>query len=199
LRDSAKGLDFHFIVHDMGFMIRVDHPLQILTVSCALSPSVDDCAALLATSQAFAAACRFVVSETPDELRNETKIRVATYRPIREKFGLSSNLAQQTISRVVAMRKSAKSNDGGTVDTFKDGSVQFDERTFQLFGLASDGQTASLTLLGGRRRIPLALSARQRAQLSRHVGAWNDKSSAASASDLRRCCRSGIAAASAEC
>jgi hypothetical protein len=43
--------------------------------------------------------------------------------------------------------------------------VQYDERIFCLYG-----ETASLTLIGGRRRIPLALGDHQRAQLARHAG-----------------------------
>lgn len=139
--------------------------MQILTVCCKLDPDPAERAALVATVRAFAASCRTVVSETADDLINETRLRAQTYLLVRERHGLSANLAQQAIARVSANRKAARAS-RGKVASYRDASVQYDERTFQMF----DGQ-ASLTLIGGRRRVPLALGVHQRAQLARHAGA----------------------------
>ena len=138
--------------------------MQILTVRCKLAGSDEDRAAMAATIAAFAAACRFVARETPRSLVNETRLREATYRSVRERYGLSANLAQQAIARVAANRKAAKAG-GGRVMGYRDGAVQYDERTFCLYG-----EVASLTLVGARRRVPLALSDYDRAQLARHAG-----------------------------
>jgi IS605 OrfB family transposase len=138
--------------------------VQILTVCCKLATSDEDRAEIAATIGAFASACRYVAAETPDRLTNRTKLRIATYREVRSRFGLSSNLAQQAIARVAANRKAAR-HSGGTVAEYHNGSVQLDERTFCLYG-----EVASVTVLNGRRRIPLALGDFQRAQLARHGG-----------------------------
>jgi putative transposase len=127
--------------------------VQVLTVCCKLEPDLADRAALAATVGAFAAACRTVVRETPADLVNETRLRAQTYRAVRERHGLSSNLAQQAIARVAANRKAARAT-RGTVANYRDTSVQYDERTFQLIN-----GTASLTLVGSRRRVPMALGA----------------------------------------
>ncbi|GJD81763.1 RNA-guided endonuclease InsQ/TnpB family protein [Methylobacterium gregans] len=139
--------------------------MQILTVCCKLVPDPADRAALAVTVRAFAASCRTVVRETTDDLVNETRLRAQTYRLVRERYGLSANLAQQAIGRVAANRKAARANHG-RVASYRDASVQYDERTFRMF----DGE-ASLTLVGGRRRVSMSLGAHQRAQLARHAGA----------------------------
>jgi putative transposase len=68
---------------------------------------------------------------------------------MRERFGLSANLALRAIARVAAHRKAAKAT-GGSLDNYRDGSMQDDERIFCLYG-----ETASLTLIAGRWRIRL--------------------------------------------
>lgn len=138
--------------------------MQILTVRCKLEGSDADRAAMAATVEAFAQACRYIARETPDSATSKYSLQAQCYLPIRQQFGLSANLAIRAIARVAANRKAAKAT-GGRVDNYRDGSVQYDERIFCLYG----GE-ASLTLVGGRRRIPLALGDYQRAQLSRHAG-----------------------------
>lgn len=138
--------------------------MQILTVRCKLDGSDEICAELAATVEAFAQACRYVARETPDAVTSKYDLQTQCYQIIRKRFGLSSNLAIRAIARVAANRKAAKSS-AGTVDNYRDGSVQYDERIFRLYG-----ETASLTIIGGRRRIPLALGDYQREQLARHAG-----------------------------
>lgn len=139
--------------------------IQVLTVRCKVGGTDADRGEMFASMRAFGDACQFVTDNTDPKLVNEGRLRKSCYLSIREKFGLSSNIAQQVISRVSANRKAARTT-GGTVTTYGAGSVQFDERTFCLYG-----ETASLTLLNGRRRIPLVLGDYQRNQLVRHIGA----------------------------
>ena len=138
--------------------------MQILTVRCKLDGSETDRAEMAATVAAFARACRSVARETPDFVTSKYALQAQCYRAIRARFGLSANLAIRAIARVAANRKAAKAT-GGSVDNYRDGSVQYDERIFCLYG-----ETASLTLIGGRRRIRLALGDHQKAQLARHAG-----------------------------
>lgn len=138
--------------------------MQILTVPCKLDPTPEDRSALAATVGAFGAACRTVVRDTPAGLTNEARLRAEVYRAVRTRHGLSANLAQGAIARVAANRKAARAT-RGIVAIYRDASVQYDERTFRLFG-----EVVRLTLNGGRRRIALALGAHQRAQRARHGG-----------------------------
>jgi IS605 OrfB family transposase len=69
------------------------------------------------------------------------------YYDLRERFGLSANLAVQAVRRV-AKRKGRKT--GG----FKYGSVAYDQRTLSL---RMHDETISLTTVHGRERIPLAI------------------------------------------
>lgn len=58
----------------------------------------------------------------------------------------------KAIARAAAKRKTAKTT-GGSLNTDRDGSVQYDERIFCPYG-----ETASLTRIGGRGRILLRLA-----------------------------------------
>ena len=123
-----------------------------------------DRAEMAATVEAFARAYRSVARETPDFATSKYALQAPCYRAIRERFGLSANRAIRAIARGAANRQAAKPT-GGSVENYRDGSVQYDERIFCLYG-----ETASLTLLGGRRRILLALCDHHREQLARHAG-----------------------------
>jgi putative transposase len=138
--------------------------MQVLTVRCKLDGSDADRAAMAATVEAFAKACRYLARETPNDITHKYELQTRCYRPIRERFGLPANLAIRAIARVAANRKAAKAT-RGRVDDYRNGSVQYDERIFCLYG-----ETASLSLVGGRRRIPLALGDYQREQIARHSG-----------------------------
>ena len=136
--------------------------MQILTVQCKLGGSDSDRAEMAATVIAFADACKYIARET--STTNKYELQKQCYRIVRENFGLSANLAIRAIARVAANRKAAKATNG-VVDNYRDGSVQYDERIFCLYD-----ETASLTLVSGRKRIPLILSDYQRQQLARHAG-----------------------------
>jgi putative transposase len=139
--------------------------MQILTVRCKLDGSDAHRAEMAATVEAFAQACRYVARQTPKAVTSKYELQARCYRSVREHFGLSANLAIRAIARVAANRKAAKAT-GGSADNYRGGSVQYDARIFRLYD-----ETASLTLVGGRRRVPLALGNYQREQLARHAGA----------------------------
>jgi putative transposase len=119
---------------------------------------------MAATVEASARACRCVARETPDFVTSQYELQAQSYRAMRERFGLSANLAIRAIARVAAHRKAAEAT-SGSLDNYRDGSVQDDEPIFCPYG-----ETASLTLIGGRRRIPLALGDHRRGQLARPAG-----------------------------
>jgi len=77
-----------------------------------------------------------------------------TYKEVREKFGLSANLAVRAIARVSMNRKAAKEL-GSKVRGFKPTSVDYDAR---IFDLRLRDETASLTTVRGRLRVDLRLS-----------------------------------------
>jgi hypothetical protein len=154
--------------------------IQILTVRCKVGGTDADRDEMFASMRAFGDACQFVTDNTDAKMTNKGRLRKACYLPIREKFNLSANIAQQLISRVSANRKTAKTT-GGIVAEYGAGSIQFDERTFCLYG-----EVASMTLVNGRRRVALILGIYQREQLARHAGRRRIRSAQLNARRSRR-------------
>jgi IS605 OrfB family transposase len=109
------------------------------------------------TITAFTDACNYAlkVAREHGEWRRFT-LHGLCYYGLRERFGLSANLALQAIRRV-AKREGKKT--GG----FKYGSVAHDQRTLSL---RMKDETISLTTVSGRQRIPLAIGNYQRHLLS---------------------------------
>jgi putative transposase len=129
----------------------------VLTVKTKIQPTASQVEALEATIAAFSDACNHAleVAREHDEWRRFTLHRLC-YDDLRERFGLSANLAVQAIRRV-AKRKGKKT--GG----FEYGSVAYDQRTLSL---RMHDETISLTTVHGRERIPLAVGDYQRLLLS---------------------------------
>jgi putative transposase len=82
---------------------------------------------MAATVEASARACRCVARETPDFVTSQYELQAQSYRAMRERFGLSANLATRAIARVTAHRKAAKAT-GGSLDNYRDGSVRTTSR-----------------------------------------------------------------------
>jgi putative transposase len=129
------------------------------TVVCKLAPTPEQASEMDATLKAFAAGCDFAA----DVARrigstNKVKVQHAGYRDIRERFGLSANLAIRAIARAcAALKVPAKMH-----STFEPTSIDYDER---IFAFQEWNWTFGLTLLGGRRKIATQLGDRQRAML----------------------------------
>lgn len=127
---------------------------QVLTVKIRLAPTPEQEAALRSTLVAFADACNHIHATVPENIRNSARIQQLTYKEVRQKFGLSANLAVRAIARVSMNRKAAKEL-GGKVQAFKPTSVDYDAR---IFDLRLRDETASLSTVKGRLRVDLRLS-----------------------------------------
>lgn len=127
---------------------------QVLTVKIRLAPTPEQEIALRSTLVAFADACNHIHAAVPENIRNSARIQQLTYKDVRERFGLSANLAVRAIARVSMNRKAAKEL-GGKVKAFKPTSVDYDAR---IFDLRLRDETASLSTVKGRLRVDLRLS-----------------------------------------
>ncbi|AGY57879.1 RNA-guided endonuclease InsQ/TnpB family protein [Gloeobacter kilaueensis] len=136
---------------------------QVLTVSCKLNPTSEQAAKIDATLKAFADACTWVNLSAPTGLTNPAAMQKAVYHEARVLFGLSANLTVRAVARVCANRKTAKVK-GHLVKSFAATSIDYDAR---IFSLNEKRWMVSVTLLGGREHIPLAIGNYQRHLLAR--------------------------------
>jgi putative transposase len=99
----------------------------VRTIVCKLIPTPEQASEMDATLQAFAAACDFAA----DVARrigstNKVKVQHAGYKDIRERFGLSANLAIRAIARACAALKVPEKMHS----TFDPTSIDYDARIF---------------------------------------------------------------------
>jgi putative transposase len=123
----------------------------VLTIVCKLNPSLEQVSKIDATLKAFADACNYINETVAPKIMNNVRIQTLVYESVREKFGLSANLAIRAINRVAGNRKTAK-KDNKPVQSFKSTSADYDAR---IFSFREKDWTASLTLVGGRERFDL--------------------------------------------
>src|ERR1700731_2314246 len=78
----------------------------VRTIVCKLDPTTEQAAEIDATLDAFAKACDFA-AETARAIGSTNKVKVqhACYAEIRQRFGLSANLAIRAIARACAALK----------------------------------------------------------------------------------------------
>lgn len=126
---------------------------QVLTVSCKIQVSPEQSIKIDATLQAFASACEYVNQTVPPTLTNELAMQSLIYYDVRDRFGLSAQLAIHAIRRVSGNRKTAK-KDGKPVKNFAPTSVTYDPR---IFSFREKDWTVSLTTTSGRERFKLAI------------------------------------------
>jgi putative transposase len=134
------------------------------TLQIKLLPSADQHAALLDTMHAFNAACTSI-AEYAFEHRCASKfaLQKQLYQEIRQRFGLSAQLAIRAIAKTVEAYK----RDKNTQVAFRpDGAVVYDERIMSFKGL----DAVSLTVLHGRVLLPMQMGDYQRTQWSRAKG-----------------------------
>jgi IS605 OrfB family transposase len=134
---------------------------QVLTIVCQLKPSIEVVQEIEATLKAFADACNYVNEQVKPNITSKTTIQNMVYQTIREKFGLSANLAVRACARVGANRKTAKLKNK-PVKKFAPTSADYDAR---IFAYREKDESVSLTLLDGRFQSPLALGNYQRGKL----------------------------------
>ena len=132
----------------------------IRTLSCKLVVPPPVTARIDATLEAFAQACNFVADWGNEHKKHrQYDLHKGCYRDIRERFGLSANLAVRAIARVAPRLANAKTRHS----RFKPTSIDYDARIFKL---DVSSETVSLRLIEGRCILALALGDFQRERLA---------------------------------
>ena len=134
------------------------------TLQVKLLPSPEQHTVLLRTMHAFNAACAWI-AETAYAQRCASKfaLQKQLYQEVRQRFGLSAQLAIRAIAKTVEAYKRDKST---RVSFRPDGAVVYDERIMSFKGL----DVVSLTVLDGRVIVPMQMGDYQRVQWSRAKG-----------------------------
>jgi putative transposase len=123
---------------------------MVRTLSLSLRPTSEQKAVLLATIEAFNAACSYVSAYAWKEREfNSYRLRKATYREVRETFGLPARLAQHAIAKVANAYKGSKAV---KAEFRRHGAVTYDRRVFRLIEVSG----VSMTLVSGREKIQLS-------------------------------------------
>ncbi|WP_147371740.1 RNA-guided endonuclease InsQ/TnpB family protein, partial [Calidithermus roseus] len=118
-----------------------------------LIPHASTAEKLSRTVNQFANACNYALQVARrDNVWNKFALQRAVYRELRERFGLSANLAVRAIARV-GKRK------GHKVGGFKATSVDYDQRTLSV---NVDTETVSLSTVDGRVKVPMRIAGYQR-------------------------------------
>jgi IS605 OrfB family transposase len=134
---------------------------HVLTIVCKLNPSEEVVKKIDTTLEMFSAACNYANQTVKLTTTSKTSIQSQVYQTIREKFGLSANLAVRACARVGANRKTAK-KDKKPVKTFKPTSADYDAR---IFAFREKDWSVSLTLVGSREHIRIVTSNYQKGKL----------------------------------
>lgn len=137
---------------------------MLKTLIIRLDPTENQYQALLETMHKFNEACN-EIAETIFQLHSANKFQLhkKVYYQIREKYGLSAQLAVRAISKVAEAYKRDKS----IKPEFRlDGAIVYDQRILSWKGL----KAVSLTTLQGRQIIPIRFGEYQRAKMDRIRG-----------------------------
>ena len=129
-----------------------------------LDPSQEQHKMLLETMKRFNEACNHI-AETVFALHSANKVEIhkAVYYPVREHFGLSSQLTVRAISKVCEAYKRDKS----IKPEFRlDGAIVYDQRILSWKGL----EKVSLITLEGRQTIPVRFGEYQKVRMDRIRG-----------------------------
>jgi putative transposase len=134
------------------------------TIALKLEPSAEQHQALLETLEAFNAGCQYA-ADVAYEKRCASKVALQpfVYGTLRERFGLSSQMAIRAIAKAVEAYKRDKRVH---VRFQPHGAMVYDERIMSFKGLAH----VSLLSLTGRLLVPLRYGAYQAARIDRAQG-----------------------------
>lgn len=136
--------------------------METRTVCCKLLTTQVIERALKETSERFADACNHVLKiATQEKTHNAIKLHKLCYADVREKFGLSANLAVRAIRRVVSCMTKLKGRRKAPRE-FQPKSIDYDAR---IFSYRERDETVSITTTRGRIRIPMLLGKHQRKAL----------------------------------
>ena len=134
------------------------------TLQVKLLPSIAQHALLLETMHAFNAACTWIAAYAyAARCASKFVLQKAVYQEVRQRFGLSAQLAIRAIAKAVEAYKRDKAQQ---VAFRADGAVVYDERILSFQGL----EFASLMALSGRVVVPIQMGAYQRVRFSRAPG-----------------------------
>lgn len=138
--------------------------MMLKTLMVKLDPSEEQYQMLLDTMHRFNEACNYIAGVAfAIGKANKIEVHKATYYDVREKFGLSAQLAVRAISKVVEAYKRDKS----IKPEFRlDGAVVYDQRILTWKGL----EAVSLTTLQGRQLIPTKIGDYQKVRMDRVRG-----------------------------
>jgi IS605 OrfB family transposase len=137
---------------------------MITTLQVKLLPSSEQHTALLETMHAFNAACTWIAEYAfQQRCASKFQLQKALYYGVRQRFGLSAQLAIRAIAKTVEAYKRDKSKQ---VAFRPDGAVVYDERIMAFHGL----EEVSLTTLHGRELMPIHMGDYQRVQFHRAKG-----------------------------
>ena len=127
--------------------------MSLLSVRCKLIPDASTAEKLSRTVDQFAGACNHALRVARRENAwDKYALQKLVYRELRERFGLSANLAVRAIARV-GKRK------GHKVGGFKATSVDYDRR---ILSLNIADEVVSLSTVEGRVKVPLHIAGYQR-------------------------------------
>jgi len=133
---------------------------MLLTVELALETTPEQRDILLETMEAFNSACNYLASL--GKHTNKYELQRIAYREIREKYGLSAQMAVRAISKVV---EAWKTHPESTPKFRLRGSMQYDQRILSFKGL----DRVSIATLRGRLKLRLLVGGYQRGKLE---GRW---------------------------
>jgi putative transposase len=137
---------------------------MLQTLMVKLDPSPEQHKMLLETMKRFNEACNHI-AETVFSLHSANKVEIhkTVYYPVREHFGLSSQLTIRAISKVCEAYKRDKS----IKPQFRlDGAIVYDQRILSWKGL----ENVSLITLRGRQTIPVRFGEYQKVRMDRIRG-----------------------------
>ncbi|MCX6642183.1 MAG: transposase [Candidatus Bathyarchaeota archaeon] len=137
---------------------------MLQTLMVKLDPSLEQHKMLLETMKRFNEACNHI-AETVFALHSANKVEIhkTVYYPVREHFGLSSQLTVRAISKVCEAYKRDKS----IKPEFRlDGAIVYDQRILSWKGL----EKVSLITLEGRQTIPVRFGEYQKVRMDRIRG-----------------------------
>ena len=113
--------------------------------------------------KAFADACNFVADYgRKHNVTRQFSLHHACYKEVRQKFGLSANLAVRAIARVAPRLLKAKTRDS----IFNPTSIDYDARIFRF---RESDWTVGLTLLSSRERLSLDVGEYQKKALAGRI------------------------------
>ena len=137
---------------------------MLITLQVKLNPTKEQAQKLLATMERVNAACDYVSAIAFKERKfGQVGLHKLTYYTVREKFGLSSQMAVRAVGKVVEAYKLDKK----IQRSFKPlGAIAFDQRILAWRGV----EAVSILTLEGREIIPVILGGYQAARLNRVRG-----------------------------